>query len=107
MISDDDAQKAVDYLRDTATEAAQNRANRLHLEDYSKSLKALIMQEHTDLPVSAQEREALADDRYIAHLKAVQEAVFLDEKTRFLRDSAGAKIGAWQTMSANERAIRI
>jgi len=50
-----------------------------------------------------QEREAYADDKYIAHLEALKQAVFLDTKMQFLMDAARAKIDAWQTKSANER----
>ena len=77
------------------------------MEEFRKSLKALIMKEHADLPVSAQEREAYSDERYIQHLQAMQTAVKLDEKNRFLRIAAEAKIEAWRSFSANHRAMKV
>ena len=46
MITDDDVEKAIDYLRDSATNAAQSRANRIYMDEFRKSLKALIMREY-------------------------------------------------------------
>ena len=99
MIKASEIERALDFLRDSATEAAQNRANRVYLEEYRKSLKAQIMSQSPDLPVNAQEREAYKHPEYLAHLEALKEAVFEDEKIRFLIEAAKAKISAWQTMS--------
>ena len=107
MIDESEIEKAVDWLRDNSNVAAQDRANRIYLEEYRKSLKAMIMKEHTDLPVSAQEREAYADHRYQVHLRAMKDAVAKDEYNRFMRHSAEAKIEAWRSLSANHRAIKL
>jgi hypothetical protein len=98
MITNKDIQKAFDFLRDSAVEAAQCRANRVYLEEYRKSLKAQIMAEHNTLPVNGQEREAYRDVRYLDHLNALKDAVFEDEKLRFLIEAAKIKISSWQTM---------
>ena len=99
MISQKDIEKALDFLRESATEAAQNRANRVYVEDYLKVVKANIMASHADKPVNAQEREAYIHLDYLSHLEAIKEAVYEDEKLRFLIDAAKAKISAWQTIS--------
>lgn len=103
MISDEEIDKAVDWLRDNATKAAQARASRVYVEEYRKSLKAQIMAEHQDKPLGAQEREAYSDERYIAHLDAIREAVEADERMRWLYVSAQAKIEAWRSFQANYR----
>tara|TARA_R100000329_G_scaffold150964_1_gene145328 strand:- start:41 stop:361 length:321 start_codon:yes stop_codon:yes gene_type:complete len=103
MITDDEIEKAVDWLKENAKSSANSRATRIYLEEYRKSLKALIMREYLNLPVSAQEREAYADARYIKHLNALKIAVEEDEKNKFLRASADAKIEAWRTFQANNR----
>jgi len=77
------------------------------LEEFRKSLKSQIMREHLDMPVSAQEREAYADPRYVSHLDAMKEAVRIDEHNRFMRASAEAKIEAWRTQSSNQRSMKI
>ncbi len=72
MIDEKEVEAAVDWLRDTANEAAQKRAERLYLDEYRKVLRAKLMKQHMDLPVSAQEREALADPKYEEHLQALK-----------------------------------
>ena len=104
MINDEAIDKALAFLRDTAQDAAQARANRLHLDDYSRVIKAQIMSEHLAETVSAQERYAYGDVRYRNHLEALKVAIFEDEKMRFLREAAGAKIEVWRSIQANQRA---
>jgi hypothetical protein len=107
VIDEKEVEAAVDWLRDTANEAAQKRAERLYLDEYRKVLRAKLMKQHMDLPVSAQEREALADPKYEEHLQALKTAINEDEKMRFLRVAAEAKIEAWRSMNANHRAIKV
>lgn len=107
FISDEEIDKALDYLRDNADEAAKARAERIYVEEYRKTVKAQIMKEHDSKSAVIQEREAYADPRYATHLEAIKEAVFRDEKMKFMLAAAEAKIGAWQTQSANERANKI
>ena len=107
MINEQEVEAAVDWLRDTAQEAAQKRAERLYLDEYRKVLRAKLMKQHMDLPVSAQEREALADPKYAEHLQALRIAIDEDERMRFLRVAAEAKIEAWRSMNANYRAIKV
>ena len=65
------------------------------------------MKDNLDLPISAQEREAYASPVYISHLDSLRSAIERDEKQRFLRIAAEAKIEAWRSMSANIRSIKI
>jgi ABC-type transport system involved in cytochrome c biogenesis ATPase subunit len=98
MISQRDIEKALDFLRDSAEQAAVNRSNRVTVEDYLKVIKAQQMAKYQDLPVNAQERNAYLSMEYITHLEAIKEAIYEDEKLRFLIDAAKCKITAWQTM---------
>lgn len=107
FINEHEIDRALDYLRDNAAVAAQARANRVYCEEYRKSLKAIIMKRHADMPVNAQEREAYADEEYITHLDALKQAVFEDERHRFLLEAAKAKCDAWRSQCANERAMKI
>ena len=103
MITDEQAEKALDYIRDNADKAAEARANRIYMEEYRKSIKATLMSEHIREPVNAQERHAYSDPRYIQHLQAIKEAIKLDEQHRWMMTAAEAKLEAWRTMSANNR----
>ena len=107
MITDTEAEKALDYIRDNATKAAQARANRIYVEEYRKTIKAQLMKESmkesADLPLGAQEREAYSDVKYVQHLNAIREAVEQDEYFRWMLTAAEAKLKCWQTQSANNR----
>ena len=106
-ISEKDVEKAVDWLRDNADSCAKARATRIYLEEYRKSLKALLMSKYPDMSVSAQEREAYAHQDYQSHLKLMQQAIYEDERMKFFRASAEVKIEAWRTQQANIRAIKL
>lgn len=107
FITDDEIDKALDFLRDNARDAAQARADRVYVTEYRKYLKATLMKEHGELSAVLQEREAYSDPRYLAHLEAIREAVRADAHHDFLKDAATAKIEAWRTQSSNVRAANV
>jgi hypothetical protein len=107
VISENDIEKALHYLVNTADKAAAARANRIVVEEYRKVIKSEIMKRYAAMPIGAQEREAYADPAYREHIEAIREAVHKDESYRFLREAAGAKIEAWRSQQANARAQRI
>lgn len=105
MISDDDIEKAVDYLRDNSSKASKAKAERIYMEEYRKVVKAQIMREHDDKPLGAQEAIAYADPRYKQHLEVMRDAIEKDEYHRWMLTAAEAKIEAWRTQSSNSRAM--
>ena len=107
FITDEEIDKALDFLRDNARDAAQARADRVYVEEFRKTLKASLMKEHGQMSAVLQEREAYSDARYVAHLEAIRDAVKTDEFHRFMRIAAEAKIEAWRTQSSNVRAVKL
>lgn len=106
-VTEDDVERALDYLKRSAPEAAQAKANRIYMDEYRKVVKAEIMGEANELAVNAREQYAYADKRYKHHLEAQRQAVHDDERHRFLREAAVAIIDAWRTQSATERAMKL
>lgn len=106
LITEEEANKAMEWLVSNAEEAAQANADRQYLDAFSKTIKAEIMGEHIDEPVNAQERHAYADPRYRTHLEGLREAIKKDEKFRWLAKAAHAKIEMWRTTQANLRNVR-
>ena len=86
-----------------APEYARAKSERVYLEEFRKSKKALLMQRHIDLPVSAQEREAYADDEYVALLEGFRVAVEKEQLLYWRMASAQTAIEIWRTESANAR----
>ena len=105
MISEAELENALDFLRKNASKAAQAKANRIYMEEYRKVLKSTIMRENMTLPLGAQEAVAYADPRYVEHLQALKQAIHDDEYSKWGMVAAEARIEAWRSQSANERAL--
>lgn len=104
MITFDDVEKAVDWLRDSAGKAAKARAERVYMESYVKTVLAQEAQKMHEASAAAREMAARTTPAYMATLQALREAVEADELNRFLRDAAAAKIDAWRTQESTRRA---
>lgn len=107
MISDEQVEKALDFLRDSAESIAEAKADMIHTDEYRKSLKALLASHSDEKSEAAKERAAYSDPRYLEHLDKYREAVRVFEKLRAMREAAGAKIEAWRSQQANYRAMKI
>lgn len=103
MITHEDAERAVDWLRDNADAIGASKANVIYMEEWRKSLRAQIMAEHKDLALGAQERQALLDHRMQEQLKALQAAVHESTRLNFLAKAAEAKLELYRTQQANLR----
>src|SRR5512139_1660187 len=106
-LSDDEIERALDYLRDTATKAAQARAERAYVEQWLRALRSTLLLSAPGTSIAEREAYAFAHHDYGTALQALRAAVENDEKFRFLREAASARIEAWRTQSSNERAARI
>lgn len=105
MIAESDIEKAVDYLRTSAQEAAQARANMKYLAEYLKSKKAELAVSYSEVTSNAAaENKALADPAYREVLDGYKEAVRHDAFHGFKREAAVAMIEAWRTQCSNQRA---
>lgn len=105
MIAEKDIEAALDYLRNSAGEAAQARANVKYLAEFLDVKLAQIIKAMPDtLSATSAKGIAKADPGYLAVLEGYREAVELDAKHQFKREAADALIRAWQTWSATQRA---
>ena len=99
-----DPHKAVDYIIANAKKFAKAKAERIYLEEYRKSLKAILMKGSMENAVNAQEREAYSDPEYVELLKGLREAVEVEEEIRWGLVAAQARIEVWRSMEATNRA---
>lgn len=104
MITADEVEAAIDWLRDKASVAAKARADRVYMEAWVKTALAQEMQKQPTGSTAAQERDARCSVGYLSALQALKEAVEADEKYRFLRAAAEARIEAYRTFEATRRA---
>ena len=99
-----DPQLAIDYIFKNGKRYAQAKAERIYLEEYRKSLKAILMKRSMEQAVNAQEREAYSDPEYLQLLKGLKEAVESEEEIRWGLVAAQARIEVWRSMEATNRA---
>lgn len=98
--------KCLDFLRDNASAYATAKANRVYLEEFRKTKKALCMQAAETAGVKSaamQERDAYADPDYQKHLLVLEDAVKVEEEFRWKMIAAQAKIEAWRTIESSRR----
>jgi hypothetical protein len=103
-----DPQKALRSIAAIAPQYAQAKANRIYCDEYRKSLKALLMQEAQGRGIEsavAQERDAYASQKYIAHLEALRAAVEQEEGLRWKLVAAEAAVEVWRSQEATNRTM--
>ena len=104
MSEDRDPHKAVDYILLNGKKFAKAKSERVYLEEYRKSLKAILMKRTIETSVAAQEREAYSDPEYLQLLQGIKEATEIEEKLRWDLIGAQARVEIWRTEQANNRA---
>ena len=103
MSKDRDPHKAVDHIITHAQQFADAKAQRVYLEEFRKSKKALLMKQSIENALGAQERDAYAHAEYVELLKGLKEAVAIEEKLRWDLIAAQARVDIWRTEQANLR----
>lgn len=103
-MSEIDPFKALDFIKENSKAYALAKANVIYMNEYRKSLKAQLESECTEKTETARERYAYAHPNYVAHLKAIYEAVVESERLRWLMVSAEAQIEMWRSLEASNRA---
>jgi hypothetical protein len=103
MITQEQAEAAADYIRDHAGEFAKAKANRIQLEEWRKSQKAILFQQAPDGSIPAKESFAYSHPDYLKVLEGIKESVETEERLRWIMKAAELKIEIWRTQEANSR----
>lgn len=99
-----DPDKAVDYILLHGGRFAAAKAERVYLEEFRKSKKALLMAESPAEAANAREQYAYSHPEYLALLDGLKAAVQAEEKLRWDLIAAQARVDIWRTRQANNRA---
>lgn len=102
---DEQVEMALNFIRTKADELAQAKADRVYLEEFRKSKKAMLIQEASDKFKTAQERESYAYSHpdYLQVLDGLKQAVAKETKLQFLIKASELKFEQWRTIQANRR----
>jgi hypothetical protein len=98
----------VEFLLKNAKIYAKAKSERIYIEEFRKSKKALLMQQAQIKGVetmAAQERDAYANTEYQDLLVGLKEAVEVEEKLRWQLIAAQMKIDIWRSQEASNRQI--
>lgn len=104
MITDEQVEDALFYLRDSARHAAVAKAQARTLEKYLGVVEAQQKALARGLSNAGAQDQARASAEYKQALEAWEEAVRRDSEFTMLREAASARIEAWRTMCSNARA---
>ena len=100
-----DPQTSLQAMHDTGPLLAQARAERVYMEEYRKSLKALLMKASTQSSAAMQERDAYADASYLLHLQGLRQAVEREETLRWRMVTAQTAVEVWRSQESSARAM--
>jgi hypothetical protein len=104
MITDEDIEAAANFIRDNAKHYAKAKSERMYLEQFRKTKKALLMNTSHGSD-KTREAYAYAHEDYIQLLEGMRVAREEEERLRWLMVSAEHKIDLWRTQQANNRKI--
>lgn len=94
---------AVDFIIKKAGEFAKAKAQRVFLEEYRKSKKALLMAACDAPAANAREQYAYAHPEYVELLRGLQAAVEVEEELRWQLVAAQARVEVWRSQEASNR----
>ena len=98
--------KAIEFILEQAPKFAQAKAQRMYLEEFRKTKKALLMKEAMAKGIDsgvAQEREAYAHYEYQELLLGLQAAIEKEETIKWKLIAAQMKSDIWRSEQASER----
>jgi hypothetical protein len=99
-------EEAAQTIRDKAPAFGEAKAQRVYLEEFKRTKRALLMKDALRLGIesaAAQEREAYADPAYHQLLKGLAVAIEAEETLKWELEAARLDIEIWRTREATNR----
>lgn len=103
MITDETAEASAEFIKNNASGYAKAKGERIFLDQYRKTKKALLMAECEEKTQAAKETWAYAHMDYEQLLEGLKEAVVTEETLRWQMVAAQTKIEIWRTQQATNR----
>ena len=100
-----DPEKYIQFIYTNASVYAQAKADRIYIENFLRSKKAMLMAQSTATAFNAKEVEAYASPEYVALLEGLKQAVEREETLRYQIAAAELKIDVWRTNEASNRRL--
>jgi hypothetical protein len=103
-MSESDPQEAISFIYNNAPKYAQAKANRVYIEEFRKTKKAILFQQAPKGSIAERESYAYAHDEYEDLLHGLKEAVEIEETLRWKIEAARLKVEIFRTQEATRRA---
>ena len=107
IVSDEELEKALDWLRDSANAAGEAKARAVRAGHMIKHVEALETKMSAEKSVEARKADARCSLRYVAAIEEDAVAAGEYEKMRSLREAASLKIEAWRSEQATWRSMKL
>ena len=98
-----EAQKAIDYIRDSAPEFAKAKAERTYIENYLKVVKAKEMANSDKKTLGDREIDAYMSADYEMQLRAMRAAVEIEENLKYRMEAAKLRFEHYKIECFNNR----
>ncbi len=104
-MTEDEAMKCLDYIRDNSPKYAEAKAQRVYIENFLRSKKSFLMNECPSQIKTLGDKEAYAyaHPDYVDLLKGLQAAVSTEEEIKWRMEAAKLKFEFWKTEQFNNR----
>ena len=103
-MTDIDPHKALTTLHKLGPLYAEAKAQRIHIEESLRSIKAIEMSASGETTAAAQERVAYASEAYRTAVQGLRVAVEREETLRYKLKTAELAIDVWRSWNASNRA---
>ena len=106
MIKDIDADKLLERLEKMGpaiNKHAKAKSERVYIEQYRKSLKAILMSKSNAKTAVEREQFAYSHKDYLDLINGLKHAVEVEEKCRWSLERLKIEFEMWRTINANER----
>lgn len=98
-----DPDRAVDFIIANSAKFALAKAQRVYLEEFRKSKKALLMAQSTAKSAVEREQYAYGHEDYLGLLGGLKAAIEVEEELRWKLESARIRVDIWRTKEASNR----
>lgn len=107
IVSDEDVDRALHYLRDSSPEIGATRERLIKAEAMVKHVEALLFLRSGEKTVDAKKAAARTSQEWLDAVTEEATAAGEFEKMKALREAAVARLDAWRTEQASSRQARL
>lgn len=107
IVSEDDVERALSWLRDSALALGNAKARAVRAGHYLKHIEALEFKLSEATSNDRRQADARTSDAYLEAINEDAMAAGEYEKLKALREAAALKIEAWRSESATFRSMKL